>query len=364
VICVCVIIRVFVVTSMKIAINGFGRIGRLFFRQAYGAKGIDIVAINDLGNPENLAYLLKYDTTYGRYDKEVKAEAGNLVISGKKIKFLQEKEPTKLPWKDFKIDVVVESTGAFESFEKAKVHLDQGAKRVVLTAPAKDPEGQTPFAYGASADGALGKTVLMGINEDDLKICKISSNASCTTNASSPVIAIMAENPGIKKAILNTVHAYTATQSIVDSPAKGDDFRRGRAGAHNISPSTTGAAIAVTRAIPEIEGKFDGIAMRVPVITGSIADITFVSKRKTSVEEINEIFKKAEQDPRWQGILKTTEDQLVSSDIVGEPYGAIVDLKFTKVIDGDLVKVLSWYDNEWGYVSTLVKHVIKIGALL
>ncbi len=337
---------------MKIAINGFGRIGRLFFRQAFGSKEIDIVAINDLGNPENLAYLLKYDTTYGRYDKEVKSEAGSLVVGGKKIKFIQEKEPTKLPWKDLKIDVVVESTGVFESFEKAKVHLDAGAKRVVLTAPAKD------------ADGVLGKTILMGINEKGLETVQLSSNASCTTNASSPVIAIMAENPGIKKAILNTVHAYTATQSIVDSPAKGEDFRRGRAGAHNISPSTTGAAIAVTRALPELEGKFDGIAMRVPVITGSIADITFVSKRKTSVEEINEIFKKAEKDPRWQGILKTTEDQLVSSDIVGEPYGAIVDLKFTKVIDGDLVKVLSWYDNEWGYVSTLVRHVVSVGKLL
>lgn len=334
----------------------------MFFRQAFSAKGgfasgggmegMDLVAINDLGNVQNLAYLLKYDSVYRTYDKEVKSDASNLIVAGKKIKFIQEKDPTKLPWKDLKIDVVVESTGVFESYEKAKVHLDAGAKRVVLTAPAKDP------------DGTLGKTVLVGINEGELQTVQMSSNASCTTNSASPVIAIMSENPGIEKAILNTVHAYTATQSIVDGPTKGDDYRRGRAASQNISPSTTGAAIAVTRAIKELEGKFDGIAMRVPVITGSIADITFLAKRKTSVEEINSIFKKAVEDPRWKGILKVTEDQLVSSDIVGEPYGAIVDLKFTKVVDGDLVKVLSWYDNEWGYVATLVKHVLSVVNLL
>lgn len=337
---------------MKIAINGFGRIGRLFFRQAFGQPGLDIVAVNDLGNSENLAYLLKYDTIYGRYDKDLKGEPGAIVVGGKKIKFLQEKDPIKLPWKDLKIDVVIESTGVFESFEKARVHLDAGAKRVVLTAPAKDQEG------------TLGKTVLVGINEGELQAVQLSSNASCTTNAASPVIAVMAENPGIKKAILNTVHAYTATQSLVDGPTRGDDMRRGRAGAMNIAPSTTGAAIAVTRAIKELEGKFDGIAMRVPVAVGSIADITFVAKRKTSVEEVNEIFKKAAKDKRWQGILKITEDQIVSSDIIGEPYGAIVDLRFTKVIDGDLVKVLSWYDNEWGYVAVLVKHVQKLAEFL
>jgi len=302
----------------------------------------DIAAINDLGDKDNLLYLLKYDSVYGRY--ELPKE-----ISG--IKFLQEKDPAKLPWKDLGIDVVIEATGVFESYEKAKAHLDAGAKRVVLTAPAKD------------ADGTLGKTILVGINEGELKSVQITSNVSCTTNAASPVMAVLSENPGIAKAVLHTVHAYTNTQTIVDSPVKGSDFRRGRAGAQNIIPSTTGAAIAVTRAFKDLEGKFDGIALRVPVVCGSIADITFVSKRKTSVEEINDILKKAAANPRWQGILKATEDPIVSSDIIGEPFGAIVDLKFTKVIDGDLVKVLSWYDNEMGYVAMLVKHVLKVAEM-
>jgi len=335
---------------MKIAINGFGRIGRLFLRQALKEPQIEIAAINDLGDLENLAYLFKYDSVYKTYEGKVEYDKANnlLVIDGKKIKIIQEKDPLKLPWKDLAIDLVVESTGVFESFEAAKAHLDAGAKRVVLTAPAKDEEGT-----------AGGKTILMGLNEADLKTCNISSNASCTTNSAHPVIAVMAETIGVEKAILSTVHAYTNTQTIVDAPVKGEDFRRGRAGAQNIIPSTTGAAIAVTRAFKELEGKFDGISLRVPVVIGSIADITFVAKRKTSVEEINEIFKKAEREPRWQGILKTVEEQIVSSDIVAEPYGAIVDLKFTKVVDGDLVKILSWYDNEWGYASTLVKHVLK-----
>ncbi|MCL5017385.1 MAG: type I glyceraldehyde-3-phosphate dehydrogenase, partial [Patescibacteria group bacterium] len=258
---------------------------------------------------------------------------------------LQEKEPLNLPWKDLDIDIVVEATGIFESYEKAEVHLKAGAKRVVITAPSKDDE----------RDDA--KTVLMGVNEDNFKVCKITSNGSCTTNATSPVAEIMKETVGIKKAILDTVHSYTATQSIVDGPVKGKDFRRGRAAAQNISPSTTGAAISVVRAIPELDGKFGGVAVRVPSIVGSLVDFTFVAGRNTSVEEINEIFKKAEKEPRWQGIFKTTDDQIVSSDIVGEPYGAIIDLKFTQVVDGDLVKIFSWYDNEAGYVSTLVKHV-------
>ena len=268
--------------SAKIAINGFGRIGRLFFRQIFNNPNLNIVAINDLGDLENLAYLFKYDTVYGRFDKEIKIdkEKNVLVVDGKTIKFFQEKEPAKLPWKDLGVDIVVESTGVFESYEKAKAHLDAGAKRVVLTAPAKD------------ADGTLGRTVLIGLNEGEIKEYKITSNASCTTNAASPVIAILSENPGIEKAVLNTIHAYTNTQTMVDSPVKGSDFRRGRAGAQNIIPSTTGAAIAVTKVIKELEGKFDGIALRVPVVSGSIADITFVAKRKTSVEEINEILKK------------------------------------------------------------------------
>ena len=336
----------------KIAINGFGRIGRLFLKQIIDKKGVEIVVINDLGDVKNLAYLLKYDTVYGRYEKEIKTSAGKLIVGGKKINFIQEKDPTKLPWKKFKIDIVVEATGLFESYEKAKVHLASGAKRVVITAPAKDD------------DGTLGRTVLMGVNDKDMKICPITSNGSCTTNSASPVIQILSEKPGIKKAVLNTIHAYTATQSIVDGPTKGEDYRRGRAAAQNISPSTTGAAVAVTRAIKELKGKFDGLAIRVPAVTGSIADITFVSKRKTSVNEINKILKNAAASPRWKGILKVTDEQIVSSDIIGEPHGAIVDLSFTKVIDGDLVKVLSWYDNEAGYVSTLVKHVLEAARLV
>lgn len=336
----------------KIAINGFGRIGRLFFKQAFENPNFEIVAINDLGNEENLAYLLKYDTVYGRYGKEVKAEPGALVVDSKKIKFLQIKDATQLPWKDLGIDIVVESTGVFESYEGAKVHIAAGAKRVVITAPAKD------------ADGMEGKTVLMGVNEGELKSVVLTSNGSCTTNAASPVVQIMSENPGIEKAILNTVHGYTATQGIVDGPTKGNDFRRGRAAAQNIVPSTTGAAIAVTRAIKGLEGKFDGMAIRVPVVTGSVADITFVSKRNVTTEEINDIFRKAAQEPRWKGILKISEDQLVSSDIIGEPFGAVVDLGFTKVVDGNLVRVLSWYDNEAGYVSTLIKHVENVSQLV
>lgn len=337
----------------RIAINGFGRIGRLFFRQAFGVKGIDIVAVNDLGDAENLAYLLKYDTVYGRYGKEVKTKPGALVVEGKAVALLQEKDPAKLPWKKLGIDIVVEATGVFESYEKAKVHLAAGARRVILTAPAKDREGV-----------AEGKMILMGINDDELKTAVLSSNASCTTNAASPVIQILSEELGIAKAVLNTVHAYTATQSMVDGPVKGKDFLRGRAGAQNIIPSTTGAAIAMARAIPELAGKFDGIALRVPVVSGSIADITFVAKRKTSVEEVNKILKKAASSSRWEGILKVTDDPLVSSDIIGEPYGAIVDLSFTKVVAGDLVKVLSWYDNEYGYAAMLVKHVQKAARFL
>lgn len=336
---------------MKIAINGFGRIGRLFLRQLLDSPlggNVEVVAINDLGDVANLAYLLKYDTVYRTYDKSIEAKDGNLVVDGKPIKFFQIKDAAQLPWKDLVIDVVVESTGVFESYEKAKVHLDAGAKRVLLTAPAKDE------------DNSYGKTILMGLNEGDVKACQISSNASCTTNSASPVMAVLAETIGIQKAFLNTIHAYTATQNLVDGPVKGTDYRRGRAGAQNVAPSTTGAAIAVTRALPELAGKFDGIAFRNPVITGSAANITFLAKRKTSVEEVNKILADAAKSRRWQGIMMVTDEQLVSSDIIGQPYGAIVDLKMTKVIDGDFVNVLSWYDNEYGYVSTLIKHLEKL----
>jgi glyceraldehyde 3-phosphate dehydrogenase len=335
---------------MKIAINGFGRIGRTFFRLAFDRPEIEVVVINDLADLENLAYLLKYDSVYRKWDKEIKIEDKCLVIAGKKIKFFSEKDPAKLPWKDLNIDVCVESTGVFESYEKASAHLRAGAKRVVITAPAKE-------------GGELGRTILMGVNEDEFKTCKITSNGSCTTNATHPVAQIMSENPGVKKAILNTIHAYTASQKIVDGP-DAKDWRRGRAAAVNMVPSTTGAAISVTEAVKGLKGIFDGLAIRVPLITGSLADFTFVAKRPTSVEEINNIFREAAKSSRWKGILKVTEEQLVSSDIIGDLYPSIVDLSFTKVIDGDLVKVLVWYDNEMGYSAILVEHVIKAGQNL
>lgn len=335
---------------VKIAINGFGRIGRLFFREVFGMENIEVVAINDLGDPENLAYLLKYDTVYRVYGKDIAVDGENLIVGGKKIRFFQKKDPVELPWGDLGVDVVIESTGAFESYEKASAHIKAGAKKVIISAPAED------------ADGKLGRTVLMGVNESEISTCDITSNGSCTTNAASPVIAVLIENPGMEKAILNTVHAYTATQSVVDGPVKGNDFRRGRAAAQNIIPSTTGAALSVTRAIKELDGKFDGVAIRVPSVTGSIADITFIAKRDVTAEEINDILRKAAATSRWKNLLAVTDEQLVSSDIIGLPYASIVDARFTKVIGGNLVKVLAWYDNEAGYVSTLIAHLLKSAA--
>lgn len=335
----------------RIAINGLGRIGRAFLKIAVKRPELEIVAANDLGDIENIAYLLKYDTAYGRSDFPVEARDGKLVVDGKEIIFLQEREPAKLPWRDLNIDIVLEATGVFAGYEKSRPHLEAGAKRVVISAPVKD---EPP-------EGMRGATVLMGINDHQLETCDISSNASCTTNASSPVIQILHENPGIEKALLNTIHGYTATQSLVDSPSKKDP-RRGRAAAQNIIPSTTGAAIAVTKAVTDLEGKFDGMATRVPVVTGSVADITFVSKRNTSVEEINDILKWAANEGRWEGVFTVTDEPIVSSDIIGEPYAAIADLSFTRVVDGNLVKVLSWYDNEMGYTHTLVNHVIKTAS--
>lgn len=333
----------------KIAINGFGRIGRVFFRYAFSHPDLEFIAINDLGSLENLAYLLKYDTVYGRYDKTVDIKNGKLIVDGKEILMLSEKDPSLLPWKDLDIDIVVESTGVFESRDKAAPHLTAGAKRVVITAPAKDE---------------ITPTATPNIGEEFLKLDKITSNASCTTNAATPVMAVMAANPGIKKAILNTVHAYTASQGLVDGPDKKGDFRRARAAAQNIVPSTTGAALAATKALPFLSGKFDGIALRVPVVSGSIMDFTFIASRQTSEEEINSIFKQAAASKEWQDILAVTEEPLVSNDILKTPHGSIVDLKMTKVVDGDLVKVLVWYDNEWGYASMLLKHVLAASRLL
>lgn len=336
----------------KIAINGFGRIGRLFFRQAIEKKGLQIIAINDLGSAENLAYLLKYDTVYGRFGKTVEVKDNALMVEGKKVIILQEKDPAKLPWKKLGIDIVVEATGVFSAYGKAKAHVDAGAKRVVITAPAKD------------ADTKDGKTVLVGVNEEAMSACTMTSNGSCTTNSAASVVQVLDETIGVKKALLNTTHGYTATQSLVDGPAKGSDPRRGRAAAQNIIPSSTGAAVAVTRAIPKLAGKFDGIALRVPVAAGSIADITFLAKRKTTAKEVNSILSRAAKSRQWKDILQVSKEPLVSSDILGQPYAAIVDLNLTRVVDGDLVKVLSWYDNEWGYVATLVRHVLAASKSL
>lgn len=338
--------------KIRVAINGFGRIGRGFLRAAHGSS-ISVVAINDIGDLDTAAYLLRHDSVYGKSPFSVASEKGNLLIDGEEVSYLSEKDPAKLPWSEMDIDVVVESTGHFESFEKASAHLSAGAKRVVISAPVKD----TPPA------GISGATVLIGINEEKLATCTISSNASCTTNAGSPLMAILDEALGIEKALLNTVHAYTATQAIVDSPSTGD-VRRGRAGAINIVPSSTGAATATAQALPQLEGKFDGIAIRVPVPAGSLVDVTFVSKRDTTAQEVNNILRDAAGEKRWKGIFETTSEPIVSSDIVGSSVASIADLSFTRVVGGNLVKVLAWYDNEMGYAHTLVRHVTAVGTHL
>ena len=321
----------------KIAINGFGRIGRSFFRGAFGLPGLDIAAINDLADEKTLRYLLKYDSVYGRFLKEPEG-----------VQFLAERDPAKLPWKKLGIDVVVESTGFFADGEKAKAHLEAGAKRVVITAPADN--------------GAV--TALIGVNDDLFKKQHpITCNASCTTNSVAPVLKILLENFGIKKAVMTTIHGYTATQKLVDGPDMKDP-RRGRAAALNIVPSTTGAAEAVIQSIPELEGKFQAESIRVPTITGSISITSAFVEKSTMREKVNEVFKKAAKDPRWAKVLKVTEDPIVSSDIVGEPYGAIVDATLTQVLGGDLVKVFSWYDNESGYTATLVEHVRRVAESL
>lgn len=343
--------------KIRIAINGFGRIGRAFFKLARTYPQFDIVAVNDLGDPENMVYLLKYDTAYGKADFSVHTETENgittFVVDGERTRLVQQKDPTQLPWRDLDIDIVVESTGLFTSYEKAKVHLDAGAKRVVITAPVK----------GDPVPGVSGAMVLMGINADRLATCQISSNASCTTNAASPLIQILNEKIGIEKALLNTTHAMTGTQKVVDSPG-GKDLRGGRSASQNMIPASTGAAISVGEVITDLNGKFDGISIRVPVITGSIADVTFIAKRVTSVEEVNQILRDAANDPRWEGIFTVTEEPLVSSDIVGNLHGAIADLEMTRVVGGNLVKVMSWYDNEMGYTNTLVKHVAEVARYI
>lgn len=342
-------------TKIKVAINGFGRIGRSFLQLAYQEyrDQIDIVAINDLGDMQNLAYLLRYDTAQGKSGFEVSAseDGTHMYVNGDDIRVYQEKDPSALPWGEHDVDVVIESTGFFTEYQKAKAHIDAGAKKVVISAPAK----------GEPAEGVESGTVIIGVNSEKLQTCKISSNGSCTTNAGSPLVAILNETIGIEKALLNTTHGYTSTQSIVDSPVRGSDYRKGRAAAQNIIPTSTGAAVAVTKAIPSLEGKFDGIACRVPVVSGSIADITFLAKRNTTVEEVNQILTDAAQSDRWKGIFMVTNEPIVSSDIIGNTHGSIADLPMTRVVDGNLVKVMAWYDNEMGYTNTLIQHAIETG---
>lgn len=333
----------------RIAINGFGRIGRAFLRQSVSREDYDIVAVNDLGELENLAYLLRFDTVYGHSGFNVSSKDGKLTVNDKEIAFFSERDPAKLPWRDLGVDIVVESTGVFDSYEKSSAHLKAGAKRVVISAPVKDDD--------ASA------TVLIGTNEDKLSGSTITSNASCTTNAANPLIGILEEKLGIEKAILNTVHAYTASQSLVDAPG-GKDFRRGRAAAQNIVPSSTGAAKATTKAHTSLAGKFDGIAIRVPVAAGSIVDVTFIAKRDTTKEEVNKMLQNAAREERWSKVFAVTSEPLVSSDIIGARYGAIADLDLTRVVGGNLVKVMAWYDNEAGYAATLCEHVSAAGKSL
>jgi len=336
--------------SLKIAINGFGRIGRSSLKIALDRPDdFEVVAINDLTDEKTLAYLLKYDSVYGRYNKEVEvvkeAAKSYLSIDNKKILSLTERDPEKLPWKELEIDVVIEATGVFTDSDGASKHLKAGAKRVVVTAPAK---GEIPH-------------LLLGVSDEEFKndkLSKITSNGSCTTNAVSPVMKIMSETVGVKKALLNTIHAYTANQNIVDGPH--EKLSRGRAAAQNIVPTSTGAAKVTGKVIKELDGKFDGIATRVPVICGSLSDLTFVTGRETSVEEINKIITEASENKKWKNILKVTSEPIVSSDIIKDSHASIVDTSFTKVVDGDLVKVLVWYDNEWGYCSTLIEHILRV----
>ncbi len=339
--------------KIKVAINGFGRIGRNFLKSAFERPEMEIKAVNDLGELENLVYLLKHDSAYGnwKYDVQINKENSSFIINGQEIKFFQEKNPKNLPWKELDIDVAVESTGIFTKYELMAMHLEAGAKRVVLSAPAKD-EGE----------GEKGRTVLMGINEDELKNFVLTSNGSCTTNSVALITDILNKEIGIERALLTTVHGYTSTQTIVDGPDK-KDWRRGRAGAMNIIPTTTGAATTVTKVVKDLEGLFDGIAIRVPVIVGSVSDLTFMVKRETTKEEIVNILKQAAQKPEYQHLLKVSDEPLVSTDIKGQPYPSIVDASMIKIIDKRLVKLLAWYDNEEGYIQSLIMHVIKAGQL-
>jgi len=326
----------------RVAINGLGRIGRAVFKLILDQPELELVAVNDLVSPDNLAYLLRYDTVYGKYKKQVDHDENTLIVDGKHYKVFSEKDPEQLPWRDLGIDIVFESTGIFTKKEGLEKHIKAGAKHTILSAPAK-------------SEGV--ETVVFGVNQTP-DSAPIFSCASCTTNCITPVVEIMGRRIGVEKAIMSTVHAYTSSQEIVDGPSK--KFRRGRAGAANLVPTSTGAAIATAKVLPEYEGKFDGVAVRAPIPVGSIADIIFVTERKTTVEEINTIFREEAEGDRYHGIVGVSEDEVVSSDIVGDAHASIVDLTMTQVVDGDLVKVMSWYDNEWGYANQMVRAAVSL----
>jgi glyceraldehyde 3-phosphate dehydrogenase len=327
----------------RVAINGLGRIGRAVCKIILDTPDLELVAINDIVPASSLAYLLAYDTVYGRYDKSVAAEGDNLVIAGKQYRVFSEQDPAALPWGELGIDIVMECSGAFTKKEGLQKHIEAGAKYAILSAPSKSDDIPT---------------VVYGVNRVGDPSVRMISTASCTTNCITVVTEIMGRKIGIKKAALTAVHAFTASQSLVDGPSKSP--RRGRSGAANLVPTSTGAAIATTRALPQYEGLFDGVAVRAPVICGSISDVIFVTARETTVEEVNQIFREEAESDRYRGILGVTDEPLVSSDIIGVPLAALVDLGLTMVVDKDLVKVMAWYDNEWGYASQMVKEAVAV----
>lgn len=330
---------------IKLAINGFGRIGRNAFKIAFERRDVKIVAINDLTDTKTLAHLLKHDSSYGTYDRDVKFDEENLIVDGEKIRVFSEKEPKNLPWGEYQVDVVIESTGFFTNPKKAADHLEAGARKVVISAPAK-------------GEGA--KTIVIGVNEDTVtEDDKILSNASCTTNCIAPVMKVLEDNFGIEKALMTTVHSYTASQRILDAPAK--DLREARAAAENIVPTSTGASKAAALTIPALKGKFDGLSIRVPTPVVSLSDITAVLKRDTTIEELQEIFKKVAKEPFYEGILGVSEEPLVSIDYRGNSHSSIVDLPLINVVGGNLVKIVAWYDNEWGYSNRLVELASDFG---
>lgn len=332
----------------RVAINGFGRIGRVAYRIASERKDIEIVALNDLTDTRTLAHLLKYDSSYGEFDKKIEHDDQNIIVDGVKVRVYAEKDPSLLPWKDLEVDVVIESTGRFTDFEGASAHIKAGAKKVVISGPSKSPEV---------------KTIVLGANEDELKDAgDIISNASCTTNSVAAVMDIMDRTFGVEKAMLTTVHSYTATQVLQDGPSK--DLREARGAAQNIVPTTTGAAIAVALTVPSVKGKFDGLSIRVPTPVVSLSDVTFVLNKDVTVEQINDVFKKAVKEPFYQGILDVSETPLVSKDYVGNSHSGIVDLLLTNVVGGNMAKLVVWYDNEWGYSNRLVELVADVGKLV